>query len=530
MKRFWSRRAFLKFLGISGACVTSPVLRASQKGSAAGPKGLLPSTADRLVLLDGVDHYLIAKSGDPIDESGQTFGVNNDFIAYLPAKSGRSEDRGSLIVNHEFPDPVTSSGGRTPDQKTKDDVDRERASVGCSILGMARDKRSGKWAFLANASENQRWDASSNIAFDREVLGFTRAEGTFANCSGGVTPWRTFLTCEENYEDYYGASSDDQRQNKAKSKYGWLRYYQRPPEHYGWVVEVDPASGSATKLTGLGRFAHEGALVVSSKQAKCVVYMGDDNENECLYKFISDQSDSLRSGTLYVANLDAKRWIPLSIESSPALKARFKSQTDLLVHTREAARLVGGTRLDRPEGIARHPKTGQVLVSLTNNIDRVPSNYFGSLLSIDEKNGDPGALEFSHGTFLAGGESGVACPDNIVFGENGGLWLTTDISGKVINQGPYKPFGNNALFYIPTTGPNAGQPIKIASAPVEAEFTGPCIMPDGETILVSVQHPGEMTKSLSKPTSRWPEGGKSLPRSAVIALTGPKIRELLSLV
>jgi secreted PhoX family phosphatase len=254
--------------------------------------------------------------------------------------------------------------------------------------------------------------------------------------------------------------------------------------------------------------------------------MGDDGENECIYKFVADKPGTLRSGTLYVADFKLGRWLPLDRQQSKILRDKYPTHQDLMVATREAAKLIGGTPMDRPEGMARHPKTGQVIVSLTNNVDKSPINYFGSLLSIDEQNGDPLSLAFRHDTFVAGGgASGLACPDNVVFDKNGGLWVTTDISGKVINQGPYKDFGNNALFYIATEGPEAGRPQRIASAPIEAEFTGPCMMPDGETILLSVQHPGETSKSTDKPTSRWPD--RKQPRSAVIAITGPAIKKRL---
>jgi secreted PhoX family phosphatase len=82
-------------------------------------------------------------------------------------------------------------------------------------------------------------------------------------------------------------------------------YYDNPPEHYGWVVEIDPISGEAKKHTSMGRMAHECATTTSAKDGRVVVYTGDDTVNEHLYKFISDSQDNLNKGTLYVANLEA---------------------------------------------------------------------------------------------------------------------------------------------------------------------------------------------------------------------------------
>jgi secreted PhoX family phosphatase len=61
---------------------------------------------------------------------------------------------------------------------------------------------------------------------------------------------------------------------------------------------------------------------------------------------------------------------------------------------------------------------------------------------------------------------------------------------------------------------------QFASGPVECELTGPAWTPDGKTLFLSVQHPGELTESLDAPTSRWPYGGDDKPRPATVAITG----------
>jgi secreted PhoX family phosphatase len=101
------------------------------------------------------------------------------------------------------------------------------------------------------------------------------------------------------------------------------------------------------------------------------------------------------------------------------------------------------------------------------------------------------------------------------------------MSGGEIGNSKYKPYGNNGLYYIPMLGVNAGKPYLVATAPIEAEFTGPCFSPDFKTLFLSVQHPSEESKSLDKLTSHWPEGGTSVPRSAVVAISGPALSKLI---
>ena len=105
-----------------------------------------------------------------------------------------------------------------------------------------------------------------------------------------------------------------------------------------------------------------------------------------------------------------------------------------------------------------------------------------------------------------GGENGFSCPDNLAFDLSGNLWMTTDMSGSVMNkeEWPYMAFKNNSLFVIPRIGKDAGKVIRVANAPRDAEFTGPWFSPDGKTLFLSVQHPGEQTIDLKNPTSLWP--------------------------
>ena len=488
-------------------------------------KGIKPSGADDLILAPGLEYHVLIKWGDAISAS-DTFGFNNDFTAFIP-KKGNPRD-GFLWVNHEYIDPVFVSGHVGGSTKTLEQVEIEQYNVGGSILRVRFER--GQWRVVYNDPVNRRIHGQTRIPFNwpHEIYGSDHAIGTLANCSGGVTPWGTILTCEENYDQCYGER--DEKTGRRVFPAGdsqWPEYFDYPPEHYGWVVEVDPATGSAQKHVALGRCAHECATMKELPDGRVVVYTGDDAVDQCLYKFVSSKPGSLAFGTLYVANVLLGQWMPLVHHHSPVLQRFFKDQTDVLVNLRKAARLIGGTPLDRPEDIDIDPLTGDVMVALTNNVPR--GNYFGSILKISEADGDHASLKFIPDTYLAGGEeTGFACPDNMAFDRAGNLWFTSDISGSLMHREPYAAFKNNGLFLVPRTGKQAGQVLQMASAPRDAELTGPWFAPDGETLFLSVQHPGEMTTSLDAMTSHWPEGGDAMPKPSVVAIGGKTLRDITS--
>lgn len=532
--RLRTRREFLSFMGRSAvvtagaASVASPLLTSCtglEKGEGnEGPLQKIPTTshssADELRLAPGFQFHAIVSAGDILSKTGLQAGYNNDYLAFFPLDGAINE--GVLCINNESVHPGFVSGHWNKDQSTKTQaqVEKEQKAVGVTQVHI-RCSDQGKWSVVANSKYNRRIDGKIQIPIVSAdpLLGARVAVGTLANCAGGVTPWGNYLTCEENYQDFYGEADYSSGKRKLQPHQGlqWDRHYSYPPEHYGWVVEINPFSGEAKKLTALGRFCHEGATVRPTLEGRCVVYMGDDAAGEHIYKFIAARPESLDEGVLYVADVQMGQWKALSVSENPLLKKKFITQTELLVRTREAARMVGATPMDRPEGIAVCPMTGAVYVSLTNNA--ATKNYFGSILKIEEKNNDPLALEFKASTFIAGGpETGFACPDNIAFDRHGDLWMTSDISGSKMNQGVYEAFKNNGLFYIPLKGPSAGKAHLIATAPIDAEFTGPTFSPDGATLFLSVQHPGELTQDPQNPTSRWPKGDGPVP--TVVAITG----------
>lgn len=512
------RRDFLQFLGYSGIGLTVSSSFLSCAGKMPLPVGfssLPPSLEDKLITIDGIESKILIRWADKINAT-QKFGFNNDFLAFHPL----DKDRGLLWVNHEYVNSLFLKGP----ERTKANIDFERLEVGGSILEIK--KKGNDWIFVKDSKYNRRLDAFTEIPFawDEPIMGSKTAIGTMAGCAGGYTPWGTFLSAEENTDMFWG-DRDRQGKETTKSWMQWDSVYPLPPEHYGYIVEIEPKTGKAKKLVSMGRCAHECAAVTKAKNGKIVAYTGDDSVNEHLYKFISDSDSSLEKGKLYVASLEKGEWISLDINDQPILKKNFKNQTEIQMFTREAAKLVGATPLDRPEDIEFDPLTGNILVALTNN--KIKKNYYGSILKIIEKDNDPGSLKFEHDTFLAGGkDQGFACPDNMVFDPKGNLWFTTDISGDAVGNGPYEGLGNNGLYVFLRSGDHKGQVIRVATAPTDAEFTGPCFSPDYKTLFLSVQHPGEQSTSVTKLTSTWPDGG--IPKSSVVTLQGPLLDKIVA--
>jgi secreted PhoX family phosphatase len=513
-----NRRDFLQFItgtAISGLTGFGLASCHRNPSSSLPFSAIRPSMVDELILASGLKYSVLVSDGDAISDN-DFFGCNNDYTAFIPL----SATEGILWVNNEYPSSYILRGHDTGGAKTQEMVDEERYACGGSLVFL--EKKEDSWQLKKKSPYNKRVNGLSKIPIisDRPIAGSKVAVGTFANCAGGVTPWGSILTCEENYHDFYGERESEDAPIKSGSLQ-WNKYYNYPPEHYGWVVEVNPKTGSAKKLTGLGRFAHESATCIMTKSNKLVVYSGDDKNSEFLYKFISDSATSLEKGELFVADLKNGKWLSMSIDKHKILKDNFKDQTDILIHARRAARFLGATHLDRPEDIEIHPKTGDVFVCLTNN--KPIGNYHGKILKISEGKGDHASLNFISSDFMVGGKD-FSCPDNMIFDKQGHLWVATDISGGAMNKPPYLPFKNNGLFYIPTSGKFSGQVFQVASAPVDAELTGLSFDPKGETLFMSVQHPGEKSQGLDSLTSHWPRGGSSIPKSSVVQITGDLLK------
>ncbi|MFZ4848001.1 MAG: PhoX family protein [Caldilinea sp.] len=506
-----------------------------------------PSTADEIVLPAGYSYQVVAPYGFEL-ANGQKVGYNHDWLGFYPidmVEKGidpsyyfngflspqMSSEEGLLVVNHEYFNPMFVGGHVDPAvEKSAEQLQEEQHSVGLSVLHL-RKNGEGQWEIVVDSPHTRRIDATSTLLLTgpaAELDGGPEAIGSLANCSGGVTPWGTALSCEENFQDYPVALPDG---------YGWdPAVYGK--KHYGWVVEVDPFDASSTprKHTAMGRFRHENVAVAVGKDGSVVAYMGDDKADSCVYKFVADKKLSgnraedmtiLESGKLYAADFGNGKWLLVDYDAQEALQQAkksddtplFASQAEVLADARAAALALRATPVDRPEDIEIHPKDGSIFVALTNNTGH--GNFHGQIVRIVESEGDPTAESFDWSIFAVGGpQSGFSSPDNLVFDAEGNLWMVTDISSSRHNKGIFKFHGNNGLFFFRTEGPFAGIAYQFASGPVHCEMTGPAWTPDGKTLFLSIQHPGEESPSLEELSSHWPNGGTERPLPAAVAIAG----------
>lgn len=475
------------------------------------------SAADELSVAPGFKWNLLAKTGDRISKNGARFGDCADYTAFLP---GKTPEHGYLWVNHEAVTTTVLYGKEVAGKdKTKAMIDEEMKMVGGSFIELVREKSSGEWIMNADSTDAFRIDAHTRIPLVG-IAGGASALGTVANCSGGLTPWGTVLTCEENFDTAWDAAN-------AESA-GWSRFYKAPLEDYGWVVEVDPKTKSGRKLTALGRFEHEGACVQLSADNHIVVYMGDDAKFQKLYKFVSagkltgnaeKDRDLLVEGKLYVANMGSGIWEHLSLENH-LLKTsgKFANEREVMIRCREAATLVGGTPLSRPEGIAIDQRDGKIYVSLTNN-DQA-GDFHGSILVLSELGGYHSGSSFDFDVYFSGSiANGLACPDNLAVGPSSSLWVTTDVSGSKLGKSMYRGLMRNGLFRLDRGADGSVTARQFAMAPFDAELTGPHFHQNGQDLFFCVQHPGEYSFLKGRGyTSHWPGGGSSVPASGVVAV------------
>ena len=405
--------------------------------------------------------------------------------------------------------------------------------------------------------------------------------GTIANCASGKTPWGTYLSGEENWANYFTAAdtptAHERRWGIRKATwYRWPEHDDRfdtvrhpnEPNRFGWIVEVDPMDPSSTpvKRTALGRAAHEGAWVAVTQDGRAVVYSGEDARFEYIYKFVSRDriapagngqtaaqanAELLDHGRLHVARFDSDgkgQWLPLVHGVGPLTAANgFANQGEVLIKARQASDLLGATKMDRPEWLAIDQATRWVYCTLTNNSERgAPgkpavdpanpraNNTMGQIIRWKEA-GDFSDESFEWNHLLLAGDPANArpeargningdafsSPDTVAFDACGVLWIGTDITTRSIGKGEMAGLGNNQLL---ACNPDTGEVRRFLTGPMGCELTGATWTPDGCTLFVNIQHPGEAPSERSDPAnprqySNWPDFSPiGRPRSATVVV------------
>ncbi|MET4895664.1 DUF839 domain-containing protein [Sphingomonadaceae bacterium jetA1] len=604
---------------------------------------------------DGMSYFGLAASGSNPDPTNST--------------------RGLLVLNHEnITQLYLHANGPTASPRPESEAIKEIECHGVSVVEVARSN--GQWAYVRSSSLNRRITPNTPMAFSGPVKGSawlktayspdgTGGRGTINNCANGTMAWNTYLTNEENWAGYFRRnngdatvrSTIDAKQNVSLARYGiregrsgnygWTTVtpsdssstvfrrwnatatatlatdgtadFRNEPFQFGWVVEIDPFNPNSTprKRTALGRMNHEGCqsgrMIAGVRPA---FYMGDDAQNEYIYKFVSatpwsasDASASdrlavgdkyLDNGTLYVAKFNADgtgQWLPLvygqnGLSSSNSVYP-FADQADVLINTRLAGDALGATKMDRPEWTAVNPATGEMYCTLTNNSSRKPvasgsntgvdwanprsyvdapstsvGNRNGHIIRLREANDTTEATSFTWDVYAFGAGADLdptninlsgldatndfsspdglwfSLPSNVAGQQTPVMWIQTDdgaftdvtncmmlaaIPGRVGDGGTRSvtsSAGGASATVTTRIGKAPGVTLKrFLVGPKQCEITGIHSTPDGTSVFINIQHPGEDASSPAAPTSNWPDSqaGNAAatirPRSSTIVIT-----------
>ena len=586
VERAVSRRGFLggALAFGSGAVVMGTSLLSGNSARAQGasfeftPIGI--STDHDIHVPDGYAWKTLARVGDPlfsdgasayspiggvdVEKSDRVFGENTDGMELFEIAGKEIIAVNSEYVNPKINLPVASEG--TP--QTADEVKLLKHLQGVTVMEVAAGEDG--YEVVIDSPYNRRIHHDTPMTMDGPAAGSdlvkTNADpegmtpvGTMNNCGSGRTLWGTYLTCEENFNGYFGAT-DEHTATAGEIRYGIgdegryayetfdsrfdLSAEPNEPNRHGWITEIDPSDATSTpvKHTALGRFKHENAEMVQAADGRVVVYMGDDERGEFLYRYVSndvyveggDTSTLLSDGTLYVAKFNddlAGEWIALTPDTTGM------AIEDILVFSRRAGSAVGATTMDRPEWVAANPLKVEAYCALTNNSRRgadatnaggdsmapdggpnpSETNTYGQIVRWMPADEDHGADTFTWDLYVMAGNPDVYdnayggsdnitagnmfnSPDGMAFDSKGMLWIQTD--GDDSNEADFAGMGNNQMLVGDTT---TGEIARFLTAPNGAEVTGLCWSADRKTMFVGIQHPGGM----------WPDGAGN-PRSAVI--------------
>ncbi len=555
---------------------------------------LPPQTDGTVHVADGYNWSTLIRWGDPLfsdapefdpvnaiglDGSDRVFGENTDGMELFSIG-----DTELLVVNSEYTNRSTNlpwADDGTPG--SADDVRILQNYQGVSVMEVTEGETG--WEVVVDSPYNRRIHHNTEMRIDGPAAGHdllrtdadptgTTALGTHNNCGSGRTPWGTYLTCEENFNGYFGNTTGSHDALSEVHRAGFRRYgvgtdgwgydYHKwdaryevsrnpnEPHRHGYIVEIDPWSPDAApvKHTALGRFKHENAATTLTPEGQVVVYMGDDERGEYMYKWVSrdiyvpggDTSTLLSEGQLFVAKFNddmTGSWIALTPEDTGMTAA------DIAVFTRIAATEVSATTMDRPEWIAVNPTAVEAYCCLTNNSRRgavnddgsirtnaagepmvanAPNprdlNRYGQIVRWRPHNDDHGAATFDWDLYVMVGNPTVHAdayagtanmnagnlfnsPDGMAIDSTGLIWIQTD--GNDDNEGDFEGNGNNQML---AGDPVTGEIRRFLTGPRGCEVTGLCWSADRRTMFVGIQHPG----------APFPDGDGSLPRSAIVAV------------
>ncbi|MBM7069909.1 PhoX family phosphatase [Actibacterium sp. 188UL27-1] len=519
-----------------------------------------------------------AKAGIPVAGSDRVFGENTDGMELFNV--GGKE---ILVVNSEYANtktnlPHTEDGS----PQSADDVAILQNFQGVSVMEL--EEGAEGWAVVVDSPLNRRITHNTPMQIDGPAAGHDLLKtagdatgmtsmGTFNNCGSGRTPWGTYLTCEENFNGYFGATGEMPTQEATAA--GYARYgikgdndrynyhlfdarfdvTQNPNEPHcaGYIVEIDPADPEKTpvKHTALGRFKHENAAYALAPDGRVAIYMGDDERGEFMYKWLSrdvytpggDTSTLMSEGLLYVAKFNddmTGEWLALTPETTGMDAAMIS------IFTRMAGSAVGATTMDRPEWIAVNPTAVEAYCCLTNNSRRgakeedgsIKTNAGGDVMDVNAVNpretneygqivrwrphGDDHAADtFDWDLYVMAGNPEVH-KDGMYAG-------TSNINaGNLFNSPDGMQIDTTGLIWIQTDGDDSnegefagmGNNQMLAGDPATGEIRRFLTGPNGSEVtgLTWSTDRRTMFVGIQHPGAPFPDGPDSLPRSSIVAV------------
>ena len=565
--------AALTFFGGSAASAASPKgqIEAATRRVAKNPKigftSIPLQSSPMPTIAPEYTYSVLAPWREKLDGSGKSYpiagftaeqqeksvGIGHDGMWYFG-----DEKSGLLCVNHEYGTTQHIMGKTVP--QSLDDVRLSQAAHGMSVIMIEKAAKGWK---IAKSDKNRRIHVNTPAVFTgpaaksdllKNAAG-NPVQGTLNNCANGYTPWGTYLTCEENFNGYFGSTSSTWKASAEQARYGftaagfgydWHKFdarfdlananYANEMNRFGWVVEVDPndPKSKPAKRTALGRVKHEGAEVVEGKNGRAVVYMGDDERFDYVYKFVSKLpwkkaiaagKSPLDEGTLYVAKFNEDgtgSWLELST-ANPALAGWTLDK--ILVNTRVAADLAGATKMDRPEWITTDAD-GYQYVTLTNNTQRGTTgragvdkanptavNTYGHIVRWLDSDKNVGTT-FTWEIFALAKD--VADAGGQMFGSPDGIWADKD--GRVFVQTDgEQPGKQNDQMLVANAATK--QFSRLFTGVKGCEVTGVAVTPSQKTMFVNLQHPGDGDPRLSNFPAPYTGVGGPVPRDCTIVIT-----------
>ncbi len=420
------RRAFLRATGSAFAALAASgcmARGAAQDGGAlaAGYGALSPDPEDLLDLPEGFSYRVISRMGDAMDDGGRV-PDRGDGMGCFALPDGKL----ALVRNHELQPQHEANGP----------------------IALGYDSKDG--SYLPGGTTTIVLDAAT-LTVDKQ---FRSLGGTIRNCAGGVTPWGSWISCEEDVSDPAGGLG----------------------RRHGYCFEVPAAATGPVDpvpLKAMGRFNHEAACV---DPASGIVYLTEDRDDSLLYRFIPAVPGKLAEGgklqALAIADgtADTRNWggIAIGTEDWHAVRWIDLDQPDGEdddLRLRGAAD--GAALFARGEGI--HMGEGELYFCCTSG----GAAGFGQVFRLKPQSGGPDMLQLF---FESSSPSQFNYGDNLTVAPNGHL---------VVCEDQYTDIVDNYLRGI-TPG---GKAYPLARLRTQTELAGACFSPDGKTLFVNAYSP-----------------------------------------